>query len=139
MSGARPSAGRPVLAFPCVPALGIGAASPVRRDRLPKAPASVSLAVPCSPPRRSPGWNKARAPGQGARGSSGDCSDPSAGGAGDAGARARGRRGRGWGWRRGWEGAVHRSAHPAGKGAGTYRKQGPRGSRGAEGTQCSLP
>lgn len=49
MSGARPSAGRPVLAFPCVPAPGVGAASQVGRAPAPRAPASASLAVPRSP------------------------------------------------------------------------------------------
>lgn len=85
MSGARPSAGRPVLAFPCVPAPGVRAASLTGRAGVPRAPVSASLAVPRSPPRRSPGWNEAGAPEEGAGGSRRDCSDPGAGGAEDAG------------------------------------------------------
>lgn len=94
---------------------------------------------PALPPRRSPGGIKAGAPGEGARGSRGDCSDPSAGGAGDAGARARQRRGRGPGRARRWEGAVRGSAHPVGTGAGTYREQGPRGGCEAERARSSPP
>lgn len=94
---------------------------------------------PALPPKRCPGWIKAGAPEEGARGSRGDCSDPGAGGAGDAGARARQRRGRGPGWGRGWEGAVRGSVHPVGTGAGTYREQGPRGSREAERARSSPP
>lgn len=47
------------------------------------------------------------------RASRGDCGDPGAGGAGDAGARAR-EAGEGMGIAKGWEGAVPRSAPPAG-------------------------
>lgn len=59
MSGARPSAGRPVLAFPCVPAPGVGAASQIGESSGAQGPASASLAVPRSP-RRSPGGIKSR-------------------------------------------------------------------------------
>lgn len=83
-------------------------------------PSLASLAVACSPRSRSPDWNEARAPKEGAGGSRGDCNDPGAGGAEDAGAGERERRGRGWGWRSGWERAVHGSAHPVGARAGTY-------------------
>lgn len=137
MSGARPSAGRPVLAFPCVQAPGVGAASQVGRPRAPRAPASATLAVRRSPRGAPLGWNEAGAPGEGARGGRGDCSDPGAGGAGDAGAGARQGRGRGWG--SGWEGAVRGSAHPVGPEAGTYREQSPRNSLEAEGAQSCPP
>lgn len=136
MSGARPSAGRPVLAFPCVPAPGVRAASHTGRAGVPRAPVSASLAVPRSPPRRSPGWNEAGAPEEGAGGSRRDCSDPGAGGAEDAGAGARRRRGRGRGWGSGWQGAVHGSAHPVGAGAGTCGEESPRVAAKSGG--CSL-
>lgn len=139
MSGARPSAGRPVLAFPCVPAPRVRAASQTGRAGAPRAPVSAPLAVPRSPPRRSPGWNEAGAPEEGAGGGRRDCSDPGAGGAEDAGAGARRRRGRGRGWGSGWQGAVHGSAHPVGAGADTSREESPRGGREVEGLQSSPP
>ena len=106
---------------------------------VPRSPASASLAVPRSPRSRSPGWNEARAPEEGAGGSRGDCNDPGAGGAGDAGASAREGRGRGGGWRSGWERAVHGSAHPVGARTGTYREQSLRGGRETEGVRYSPP
>lgn len=91
---------------------------------------------PALPPRRSPGWNEAGAPEEGAGGSRRDCSDPGAGGAEDAGAGARRRRGRGRGWGSGWQGAVHGSAHPVGAGAGTCGEESPRVAAKSGG--CSL-
>lgn len=94
---------RPPLRRPPRPCLSLRSGSR-SRGRLPgweswgaQGPRLGLPRCPALPPRRSPGWNQAGAPGEGAWGSRGDCSDPDAGGAGDAGAGARQRRGRGMG------------------------------------------
>lgn len=109
MSGARPSADRPVLAQPC------GAASLERRTWMPKVlrfglwwAGTDTPTLECFLVAKKLG-RLAREP----RASRGDCGDPGAGGAGDAGARAR-EAGVGIGTSKGWMGAVPGSVLRAG-------------------------
>lgn len=121
MSGARPSAGRRVLAFPCVSAPGVRAASRLGELRCP-APPLWPPSPSRAPPEALPGWNETGAPEEAAGGSRG-LQRPRRGRGGDAGPV---RTGGGGGVRTGIGKPVGKGGQgqPAvGARAGTYREQ----------------
>lgn len=136
MSGARPSAGRPVLAFPGVSALGVWPPPGwgTRCPGSPPRPPPLSRAPPEALPRLD-GGRGARG---GSRGQPGTAATLAQAGPETPGpVRARGGGGDGAGKRVGEGGA--RVSPSVGAAAGTYREHSPWDGRETEGAQSSPP
>lgn len=144
MSGARPSAGRRVLAFPCVSAPGVGAACRLGELRCPGPPPRPP-SLPRAPRRGAPRLEGSQGARGGSRGQPGTAATPAREGRRRR-AGARGRRGRDGDWGAGGRGRARsavgrrRGRHlPTAEPPGWRRAQSSRGACRWEGPPHPSP